>query len=257
MSNPNCIFKRDFFGELIAYQTNDAWGDILVTDHRQYRYLKFDSKYKQSSMDVKKPHILVDEYTRAMMLVLAFIKPQHVTLLGLGGGSLLRSLAHILPQCVLHTVELRQRVYEVASEFFGIPNSKKITITISDAKHQLEDTDAGSTNIIFADMYNAYGMNSTQVEKHFITQCHHALSDEGWLVVNYHEMPDLNIPFFKYLCSLFLDVFVCPIPGANYILFASKYRIGTFDQFDSEVIALEKRLEVKVTHLFKRFSRLI
>ena len=135
MSNSNVYTgERDFFGDPIIHRTNDAWGDILVIDHRCYRNLTFDSICQQSSMHLNRRHILVHEYTRAMMLVLAFIKPRHVTILGLGGGCLLRSLYHILPKCELQAVELRQRVYEVATEFFGIPLSKKVTITIADAK---------------------------------------------------------------------------------------------------------------------------
>src|SRR5262249_21924672 len=95
----------------IIYRTSDAWGDILVIDDEHYRNLTFDSIYEQSRMDRRNPHSLVYQYTRAMMLVLAFIKPRHATILGLGGGCLLRSLYHVLPKCELHTIELRQRVY--------------------------------------------------------------------------------------------------------------------------------------------------
>lgn len=247
---------QDFFADPILYQTMDAWGDIYVVGHLHYRNLMFDSFYDQSSMDVNKPHILVHEYTRAMMLALAFIKPQHVTILGLGGGCLLRSLNHLLPECKLHAVELRQQVYEVAADFFGIPNNKKITITISDAKQQLKATENNSTNIIFADMYNAYNMNPFQVQKNFIDQCYRVLSYKGWLVVNYHELSDLNKDFLEYLCGTFSDTFVCSLPKGNSILFASKHRIDSVCHFDAAVAELEKKLEIKLTHLFKQMTRL-
>jgi spermidine synthase len=248
--------ERDLFGDPIIYRTNDAFGDLLVIDHRHYRTLTFDSHYEQSSMDLRRSYILVHEYTRAMMLVLAFIKPQHTTILGLGGGCLVRSLHHVLPECELHVVELRQRVYEVATDFFGMPMSNKIKVTISDAKQQLKYTDDASTNIIFADMYHAYGMNPFQIQQRFINQCHRVLNNQGWLVVNYHEMPDSNTPFFKCLRNLFAEVLVCPISSGNNILFASKQRINASHHFDSTIPELENKLESSLTHLFKRLVKL-
>lgn len=248
--------ERDLFGGAIVYRTNDVWSDILVIDRRHYRTLTFDSIFEQSSMDLQRPHILVHEYMRAMMLVLAFIKPRHATILGLGGGCLLRSLCRILPACEIHTVELRQQVYEVASNFFGLPDSNKLKITIADAKRVLKYTGDISTDVIFADMYHAYGVNTFQLQKSFIDQCYRALNNAGWLVINYHDMPDLDTSFFKCLCSLFSDVFVCPVSSGNNILFASKHQIVEPPQFDSAVVALEKQLEVRLMPLFKRMVRL-
>lgn len=255
MSNThNYINALDVFGDLV-FRTTDAWGDILVIDSRRYRNLTFGSIYDQSSMDRKKPHVLIHEYTRAMVLILAFMKPQHATILGLGGGCLLRSLYHVIPKCKFHVVELRQQVYDVASEFFGMPTSKNITVTISDAKQQLNEAEECSTNIIFADMYHAAGMNLFQVQKHFLKQCHRVLSKKGWLVVNYCELSNLNTPFFKYLSGLFSDVFVCSIPGGNSVIFASKHRVKTLSRTTFSMTALEKKLEIKLTHLLKKLKR--
>lgn len=257
MSNTISSVVRDFFGNLIIHRTKDAWGPILVIDYRQYRNLTFDSLYDQSSMNIKKPHILVHDYTRAMMLVLAFIKPSHATFLGLGGGCLLRSLNHILPDCELHAIELRQRVYEIANEFFGIPVSDKITISIADAKQRLTEIDNNSTDIIFADLYYASSMNPFQIQKRFIHQCYRVLDSMGWLVINYHELPDLTSSFFKYLSDLFSDIFVCQtINKKNTILFASKQHITVSLPSELTIIALEKQLEVKLSPLFKRLTKL-
>lgn len=247
----------DYFGDPIIYQTCDEFGDILVIDRAPYRDLTFDSTYDQSSLDLRNPNSLVHEYTHAMMLVTSFIKPRHVTLLGLGGGCLLRSLYNVFPQCQLHAVELRQRVYEVASEFFGIPVSKKITVTISDAELYLNKADDASTDIIFADMFSAYCMNPLQMQEDFITQCVRVLNKKGWLVINYHDIPDLNTSFFKFLCSIFADVFVYKtVIGNNNILFASKERVDTIYQYETAVGVLEKKLGTKSLNFFNRLTRL-
>ena len=95
---------KDFFGNPIIYKTNDQWGDIFVINRKNCRVLAFDPIYEQSCIDLKNPHIPVHEYTQIMLLVLAFINPKHVTILGLGGGCLVNSLHYLIPQCSLHSI---------------------------------------------------------------------------------------------------------------------------------------------------------
>ena len=255
----NKIFtsNRDLFGDPIIYRTRDDYGDILVIDRSPYRSLTFDSIYDQSSMNLRKPSILVHEYTHAMMLVMAFIKPHHATILGLGGGCLLRSIHDIFPKCAVIAVELRQRVYDVASEFFGVPTNKNITVAISDADQWLHNADDSCTNVIFSDMFTAYSMEPLQVENNFISQSHRVLNKKGWLVINYHDIPDLNTPFFHLLCDVFSEVFVYKTAiGNNNIVFASKDNVDSLHYFDSAVLALEKRLGNKSINFFNRLTRL-
>jgi len=249
--------ERDRFGDPIVYRTSDEYGDILVIDRESFRSLTFDSVFDQSCVDMRKPNSLVHEYTHAMMLVTAFVRPSHATILGLGGGCLLRSLHSVWPQCELHAVELRQRVYEVASEHFGIPFGKKISVSIADAEHYLINSEAASTTIIFADMFTAYCMNPFQMQQDFINQCYRVLNKKGWLVINYHEIPDLNTSFFKFICSLFSDVFVYKtVIGNNNIIFASKERADALPQYEVAVRALEKKLGSKSLNFFNRLTRL-
>src|SRR5690554_5818012 len=110
----------------IVHSTSDSIGNILVVDYPTYRVLSFDSIYEQSGFYLEKPYALVHEYTRIMMLVLGFCEPRHITLLGLGGGSLLRSLHHYLSHCNFTVIELRKKVYEIAKEYFDIPDDKRV-----------------------------------------------------------------------------------------------------------------------------------
>ena len=200
---------------------------------------------------------MVHEYTHAMMLVLAFIRPQHAIFLGLGGGCLLRSLNNILPKCKLHAIELRQRVYEVAAEFFGLPSGNNITITISDAEQWLNNAAEMSTNIIFADMFNAYSMNPFQMQLNFINQCNRVLSKKGWLVINYHEVPDFNTSFFKLLNSIFSNVFIYKtITTNNNVIFASNGETDSLHHFDLAILRLEKKLGSRTINFFNRLSKL-
>lgn len=213
--------NRDFHGQ-IALSTNDAYGNILVIDYKNYRALSFDSIFEQSSYSLEKPYAVVHEYIRIMMLVVGFITPKHVTLLGLGGGSILRSLHYFLPQCHFQVVELRPKVYEIAQYYFCIPNDKRVQVSISDAKLHLKTMNEASSHIIFSDLYDAYLMSPIQVQKRFVEECWRVLSKDGWLVINFHQLPHINSIFFNALIDQFPTIFLCPANGGNCILFACK-----------------------------------
>jgi spermidine synthase len=208
-------------GKLI-HRTSDEFGIMLVLDYPRYRVLSFDSVYEQSGFYLEKPYELVHEYTRIMMLTLGFITPKHITLLGLGGGSLLRSLHFYLDGCDFHVVELRQKVFDIAKDYFDIPTDNRVRFSIADAQLQLAASKSGSTDIIFSDIYDAADMSSIQVQKTFLTECERALSQHGWLVINYHKLPDRHTAFFATLGELFPTLMICAGEFNSHVLFAGK-----------------------------------
>jgi spermidine synthase len=241
----------------IVLSTSDHIGNILVVDYRQYRALTFDTIYEQSSYSLEKPHSVVHEYIRIMMLVLGFITPRHVTLLGLGGGSLLRSIHHHLDTCEFHVVELREKVLEVAKDYFDIPVDGRVKYTISDAKIQLRVAPDASTDIIFSDLYDAYFMSPIQTQKKFLIECFRVLSDDGWLVINFHRLPNVQSAFFSILIEHFPTVFVCPGKTSNYILFASKSPNINLADAMTKIIIMENELSTPFVPLFQRLKDLI
>lgn len=159
--------------------------------------------------------------------------------------------------CKLQAVELRQKVYDIANAFFGLPDSNT-NIVISDANQYLFDMEDNNTDIIFADMYGAIKMNPFQMQTAFVHQVYKILTKKGWLVINFHELPSLDSDFFEALFHSFSEIFICQTTNKkNTILFASKKPLNVpLSYFELPVALLEKRLEVKITTLFKRLTQL-
>jgi len=241
----------------IVLSTSDHIGTILVVDNRRHRILTFDSIYEQSSYSLEKPYSVVHEYIRIMMLVLGFITPRHVTLLGLGGGSLLRSLHHHLDECNFHVVELRAKVFEVARHYFDIPVDSRVKYTISDAKVQLRAAPDTSSDIIFSDLFDAYFMSPIQIQQKFVSEAFRVLSDDGWLVINFHLMPHTGSIFFITLVEYFATVFVCPGGMGNHILFATKSNKINVEGAMAKITKMETELGTPFTPLFQRLEKLI
>ncbi|HHT0593344.1 TPA: spermine synthase [Legionella anisa] len=249
--------NNDFFGNTVIYRTNDCWGDIFVVDKKNIRALNFDPVYDQTGIYIQYPHIPVHEYTRVMVLVLALLKPNHVTLLGLGGGSLIHCLHFLLPECHLFCTELREKVYDVAMNFFQLPKAQNIEILIADAQYAIKFQKSKSTQIVFADLYLDYGMDLFQTQQQFIEQTHRILDDRGWLVINFHELPELDSLFIQCMQDYFADLFICPTVSNNYILFASKSSVKDLhlDNYQMPLIELENKLNIKLLRLFKKIKR--
>lgn len=240
----------------LVYSASDEYGTILVVDYPRYRTLSFDSIYEQSSMYLERPYALVHEYARIMMLVLAFSNARHITLLGLGGGSLLRSLHHYLSHCDFLVVELRSRVYEIAKKYFDIPLDKRVRVSINDAYAQLTQSADGSTDIIFADVYDAYHMSPMQAQREFLSECSRVLSKNGWLVINYHRLPDANTPFFSSLADAYSSVFMCSSAYGNHVLFACKSSLVQLDGAEERISRMETVLNESFIPLFRRLMHI-
>lgn len=256
MSSKN-LNNNDFFGNAIIYRTKDSWGDIFIVDKGNIRALNFDPVYDQTGIYIQYPHIPVHEYTRVMVLVLAFVKPRHITLLGLGGGSLIHCLHFLLPECCLFCIELREKVYDAAIDFFQLPKAQNIEIMIADAQVALKFQKSNNTQIVFADLYLDYGMDLFQIQQQFIEQTYRVLDDLGWLVINFHELPKLDSFFIQCTQDYFADLFICPTVSNNYILFASKSSVKDLhlDNYQIPLAELENKLNIKLLRLFKKIKR--
>ncbi|HHS8487690.1 TPA: spermine synthase, partial [Legionella anisa] len=166
-------------------------------------------------------------------------------------------LHFLLPECRLFCIELREKVYGAAMDFFQLPKAKNIEIEIADAQVAIKFQKSNSTQIVFADMYLDYGMDLFQIQQQFVEQTHRILDDFGWLVINFHELPELDSFFIQCMHDYFADLFICPTVSNNYILFASKSSVKDLHlgNYQMPLAELENKLNIKLLRLFKKIKR--
>lgn len=250
------ILTDRFPVEKEIYRTEDSLGAVVVFDYADQRILTFDSMFEQSAFNRIKPQELVHDYCQAMLLVLLFKMPTRVTMLGLGGGSLLRTLHYYMLDINFEVVELRESVIDIASRFFELPESERVNIMQGDGFNYIKDSAVECTDIIFSDMFHSTGMDSCQNQVEFLTYCHKMLAVDGWLVINFHYLPEFNDPYMRSMCSIFSEVYCCSAGFGNYILFCGK---TVLDQdlraYRSSAFEFENKLETRlVTYLAKLFK---
>lgn len=247
--------KPSFEGELV-HHVRDALGSILVIDYRKHRILSFNSIFEQSKIDRQKPYLPVHEYNRAMLLPVAFRRPRNATILGLGGGVLAAGLNHLLPDCDIHAVELRQAVVDVAKGYFGLPDSRRLKVTVGDARQALIAMPDASTDLILTDLYSSDRMSPTQAQSRFIEHCSRVLNAKGWLAINYHRPPSRDGALFRTLRGQFSTLLSFRSKTNNTVLYASKAPVDDLYEQDSRFGQLEARLPIDWRRLMARVNRL-
>lgn len=206
----------------LLIQVEDEYGPILIYDDGECRQLAFAEQDSQSRMLKASPHILQYEYTQAMLLVLLFCQPKRVLLLGLGGGSLLTTLHHLIPGIQLTAIELRQQVIDLANQYFRLPRGKRISVQCDDAARYLSSSTDRKVDIIFTDLYHASAADPSQLQAEFIQHCAQRLKNDGWLVINGWNEHRENSVFLQALRTEFSDIRTVLTGSKNWVLLAGK-----------------------------------
>ncbi|MFN3882514.1 MAG: spermidine synthase [Nitrincola lacisaponensis] len=203
------------------YRGYDALGVVQVMDDGHKRYLSFGAEDEQSCVLKDQPWIPQMDYIRAMLLVLLFVTPRRVLVLGLGGGSLNTCLHHGFPGMQQDIVELRSEVVTIAQRFFQLPRSKRIQVHTMEAQTYL-DTEAGRpADIIFSDIYDDQGVSEQQHQPAYLHECHARLRPNGWLVLNCWK-EHRGEAVLEVLREQFAQVYSCTTQDGNWVVFAGK-----------------------------------
>lgn len=235
------------------HRSYDEYGPIQVFDDGQKRFLAFGNDDQQSCQLIHEPYVLQHEYTRAILLVLLMAKqsPLNITVIGIGGGTLISTFMHLLPDAKLVGVELRPQVLKIAHKYFQLEKSPRFTTHISDGLEYLKNSNSlqapntqvtnAKTDILIADMYSEAGLDERQLTETFIQHAASRINQGGWLVLNYwldHKMePELADILYEY----FDQVYMCESGGGNWVIFAGKVDISKTIIDDSLLKPLSKQ----------------
>lgn len=234
------------------HRSYDEFGPIQVLDDGHKRYLTFGTDDEQSCQLINQPHLLQHEYTRAILLSLLMVEPKHITVIGIGGGSLLTTLNYLLPDCQLQGVELRREVARLAHKYFQLPKHSGINLDIGDGFEYLQNSDI-KTDIIVADMYLADGIDQQQLSTQFIANAQSRLNKGGWLVLNYwleHKMED---HLATALHDNFDQIYMCDTGGGNWVVYAGKVNINKQLINENLIKPLSKAAGFSFNKFLKRF----
>lgn len=161
--------------------------EVGISETDNIRSLHLGSETVQSSMNLDRPAELVLSYSRAMMGWLLFAEhaPEHITQIGLGGGSFARWIDEYLPETRQTAVEINPQVINVARSLFELPfEGPRFEIVEADGAQYIK-TVRGGTDVLLVDGFDGEQIIDALVDAEFFIDCRRALSQDGVFVTNW------------------------------------------------------------------------
>jgi spermidine synthase len=243
-----------------VYCAQSSLQKIRIADRAGLRILRFGEGETpiQACISLKNPQRLIMACSHLMLAAL-YLNPQpkKILILGLGGGVLARSLAQILPQSDITSVEIDPLVAHVAQTYFNfIPNSRQ-HIVIEDGRKYIDQAQqAGQQyDLIMLDAYDAHYIPDSLMTLEFLQSVKALLTSSGVLAANTFSLSKLYQQESATYTALFGEFY--NLKFNNRIILAKKNGLPSLSIIEQNSIHLEgqfKPLGVKSKWLLKLFT---
>ena len=182
---------------------------IEVSEKDGIRSLHLGSDTVQSSMKLDDPYELVLSYTRAMMAFLLFRpQPEHIVMVGLGGGSLPKFVYRHLTGTRTTVIESEPRVIAIARQYFHLPPDDDRLSVASGEGGAWVASHPDCCDVLMVDGYDGREQVSQLCSADFYSNTRLALSENGILVVNLWSSDSRYDVYLQRIESVF-DAVVC------------------------------------------------
>jgi len=187
------LFQRSTRSANIVYEKESRYHYIRVVDENAIRKLMFTlnpGAEIQSAIDLDSPGRHVLEYSRMVFASLAFVqKPQHILVIGLGGGIIPSTFAEYFPSAQIDVVEIDREIVKVAEDFFNFRRSARMSIIVADGRVYVRQAKHKGIkyDIIVLDAFNGSYIPSHLTTKEFLQEVFFIVKDGGCVVSNIHH----------------------------------------------------------------------
>lgn len=227
-------------------------GRPFVFEEGNLRFMYFNQKSVQSAMRIDAPDQLLCGYTSAMMgFLLGNPAPQHILMIGLGGGSLVKFCYRHLPACHITVIEIDADVIALRGQFMIPDDDDRLNIIHANAvtylaQHTLQ------ADIVMLDGFDPDGLVPTLNSESFYAACHRALRPEGILVTNMWGKRKQLVSFLTELRKQFAQkVWWCrSLDSYNLISFSCKGEAPVFtSSLEERAESLDQQFQLQLVEL--------
>ena len=174
----------------LIHSERSLYRQVFVYGDQYTRCLCFTRECRigrQSCIDLKRPERLMFEYTQLMLgALLLNPDPHSILIIGLGGGTLPRTLAKLLPNADIDVVEIDPAVVRVAGEYFGYRLDARQHVYEEDGRayvRRMLRTDK-RYQLIMLDAYDQQYIPEHLLTREFLAQVRSLLAPNGILAAN-------------------------------------------------------------------------
>ena len=221
------------------------------------RRMHFTNEATQSAMLLADPDALIAQYMRKMMAFLLFNPhPEHIVMIGLGGGSLPKFCHRHLPRSRITVVEISEAVIALREEFCVPKDDRRFRVIHDDGARFIERLDE-PMDVLLVDAFDADGIALSLAKSEFYSCAARQLTGNGVLVMNFWGPRDRYVDNLVQARAAFGDsLLLVPVSGdVNVLLFAFKQTPP--QSITDELEALARRLQMRLLLDFPRYLRRI
>ncbi len=174
----------------LIHSERSLYRDIFVYQDADTRCLCFTRQCvigRQTCEDLTQPRRLLFEYTQ-MMLGALYLQPRphDILIIGLGGGTLPRTLEELLPQADIDVVEIDPAVVRVARQYFGFAADSRVHVIEQDGRVYVRRAlQAGKRyQLIMLDAYEHQYIPEHMLTQQFLSEVRALLQPLGIVAAN-------------------------------------------------------------------------
>ena len=224
----------------VIYQTESEYNVIKVLDEPDYRILKLNLDYGIQSK-VGKNDILTGGYWDYHSIGPLLTKTDRILWLGMCVGTSPRQLVHFY-NVTVDAVEIDPKVVEVAKEYFGLNESDRIRVHVSDGRDYLRIS--GAYDIINVDVFSGgFDIPFHMATREFFQEAKDHMTEDGVLMMNTLAIKNderVSSAVSYTLKQVFPSVFIVKI-DENRMLLAFKKEKG-IDEVKNSLKAYDPKL---------------
>lgn len=136
------------------------------------------------------PDALVLEYTQTMMgFLMLKPQPEHIGMIGLGGGSIAKFCHRYLPKTNMTVVEINPHVIALRDQFLIPRNSDRFNVVEGDGAVFVCQAEQ-RYDVLIMDGFGVDGIPAPLCSQQFYDNCSHALPPGGIFIANLHTEDD-------------------------------------------------------------------
>ena len=148
----------------------------------------------QSEMRVDAPEVLVLSYTKIMMVFLLFIEsPEHIGVIGLGGGSIQKHCYRHLSNTQISVAEISPEIIALRTRFLIPEDDHRFRVLCEDGAAFVK-RHKSQFDVLLVDAFDIAGIPPHLCSPRFYDDCYHAMARNSILAVNFcDDFPTTSI----------------------------------------------------------------
>jgi spermidine synthase len=233
----------------VIHRENSLYENILVVQNGDLRCMQFSvrkNQRNQSCIDLHDEQHLALVYTRMMMAgLLLDPSPQHILMIGLGGGSIPRTLAALFPDATIDIVEIDPAVVRAAQRYFDFKPSERMHVYVQDARVWGKRAILAGRryDLVLLDAFNGDYIPEHLMTREYLSETRALLSDGGVLVSNTFAISALYHNESVTYADVFGEFFNFKSPdSANRIIIARRGALPDRATLDTTARSLDAAL---------------